>query len=164
MSPPRTTAPEHPSCSAWVTGKGRSPDFRVIAFPPPSRSRHALSVAFWKKAQRLQLRGQLRNGRFPASPHSLFIRPKAKPVPGGKLSARKQVVNYRIGHHDYGADPAGWNHEAKSIRRWAARKPHLLQELRRVSRCMGRIAEPVRTAGGQDRIFSLDKGRFRRVD
>lgn len=53
---PRLTTPRG---QAWVTGTGRSPDFRVIAlFRLPGRMQR--SVASWKKAQRLQLRGQSR--------------------------------------------------------------------------------------------------------
>ena len=46
----------NPRGRAWVTGAGRSPDFRVIAFLRlPGRMR---PVASWKKARRSQLRGQ----------------------------------------------------------------------------------------------------------
>lgn len=45
VSPPRTTAPEHPSCPGMGDWNGRSPDFRVVAGLPPSRPLKARSVA-----------------------------------------------------------------------------------------------------------------------
>lgn len=50
-----------PRVHAWVTGTGRSPDFRVNAPSSAFPNVRTHPVASWKEARRLQLRGQLRD-------------------------------------------------------------------------------------------------------
>ncbi|CAI2931939.1 protein of unknown function [Aminobacter niigataensis] len=93
---PRLTTPRG---QAWVTGTGRSPDFRVIAFFRLPERTNAFS-GMMEEAQRLQLRGQSRIWPS-ASPCSLFIHLSVEPIPGSKLDSRRkpcQLAHYCSSH------------------------------------------------------------------